>query len=968
MANSKEQLLQTMRRGTITLGWGAVAAYGRGRLNHLLEQQYNERLDTLRFLPPFSQTVHSDAGMPRRLAVSGLSFGTPRLSFVNADLENSRALLTLNIIAGTCTLFDDASQALLCTFSVTEAMGYRLEMDIELEQVIGEVDRRGRVSLDLTHGANISCNLFDDQLLLNQALAEAMQQWFHGLPSTVSAYELGGVEFDGYDPLSPSRFILRTQAAPGARVPGAKNYGDGAVLVFIRVLDDNQDGAAPDAGFPYLIPDGDYSATLVLAQRLLDQVREGHLEVLSSLLFPDTHSFIENERHTPHDLAVFGNIDPLRTTYRVEPAGVVLQAGGTQQFVLHDGQGGVVKASRWRRVCLSTHSAQGHGEFVGDGLYKAPDREAVGRDGVVVVITAEVDSGTPDQPFVASTRALVTFDAMALWPQAATYEAGPQQQITLGAWDDGADIEWELLEPVHGELAELDGHRAVFVPTPHGPARPVVAQQVRALGQAQGFSTVLMVNAQQLLSVEPAYVSNLQPGGTTQLSDDARFLPGLRRRWRSLSGNGRVDDYGLFTAGTQADTQSSIALCEVLHNAVVYATGHSLIKQSERNEEATWKDLNTFTIKVSGGADNERRGGLYNNGYQQLALEVFIETAINDGKEYPLSVQERASLTLYLGSTPELVDFLDENEEGIGAQQTLPWAVRLTTNRFDLANANPRPATPVQPLNDRQWTTNLYLHSKLEVGRSGTFFARITRDDNEAKSSNDTTDPNSTIVVTTLPQLPQRTEDYSLERIRVAGGSRGPRDPEDDDFDFHLRTVDYWKLRYQHADFVSCHIVSMNGNKIDPLTLANVSMIRWESEYIAELMFSYTGVIFHDRMHGYPDYVQFDKKMQGLSSWQKWGDEDLAVDNRHYETGSLVVVNVRVDDMPFIPATNETRALVSKPLVFELRDVKGNVHYRRFSYLNEAFPHHRDKLEHISVKPDAARPAGRLTLLLDRPH
>lgn len=966
MANSKEQLLRRMSERPVTEGWGAVAVYSRSRLNHLLEQQYNERLDTMRFLPSFSQSLASPAPAEHRIKLEKINFGTPRLSFSNASLSNSRALLTLAVVGGRCTTFDQANGVLLSTFSVTEAMGFYLEMEIDLEHVAGEVNRRGRVTLDLTKGARMACNLLAEQPVLNEALVTALHAWFQGLPGRVSAFDLGMIDFDGYDPLSPASFVLRTQAAPGARIPGSTNHGDGAVLVFIRVLGDSQNGAFPGEDFPYLIPDGDYSATLVLAQRLLEQVRDGHLEVLSSLLFPGSHAFIEKERKTPLDLVVFGNIDPLLTTYRIEPAGVVIEAGQRQQFTLHDGAGKPVTASRWRAVSLSSHTVQGHGEIDSrSGLYTSPARNAIGRESMAVVITAEVDSDVTNRPYVASLRALVTFEALTLCPQVASFAPSQQEAIALSGWSaDAAPVSWELIEPRHGELAELDGQKAVFVPTPRDAQRSLVAQQVRAQGTAEATTALLLVNGQQLLTVDPPYAAHVQRGNSLQLADDGRFLDAIPRRWRMLAGDGQVDERGLFMSADQSASQSNVAVCELIHNGVVYASGYSVVNQSEMAQEASWNLLSVFNVRVLGGADNGRLGRLYANGYQQLELEVYIETAPN-GQDYPLSVEERASLNLMLVRGPEHVPFLDEQQEGIEPSDETPWAVRLTGNRFDMANANTAHSERSQLLNDRQWTTSLFLHSRTSVGQSRELYARIQSDSGEWHSSNDTSDPRATVEVTAAELPRQGAEDYSFERIRVAGGSRNPGDPEEDDFDFHLRTVDYWTLKYRYADFVSCEFVAVENNQVQPAKLTNLSMIRWESEYVGESMFSYTGSIFHNRQRGYPQYVTFDASLPALSQRQKWGENDLEVGATGFETGALVIVNVRVDDMPYHPVGDPNRDFVSKPVVVLLHDSKGNSHYRRIDYLPRNTPSNRNYLTQLRVEPTLVEPGRTLTVALD---
>lgn len=124
------------------------------------------------------------------------------------------------------------------------------------------------------------------------------------MPGRCARFELGTVDFSGYGPLTPTGFILRTQAAPGARVRDAVNYGDGAVLVFIRLRDSLLDGQPPGTSYPYLLPDGGYSATLVLNKDMLGHASDDGLELLARLLFPELNAFVKKVDSTPLDRTI----------------------------------------------------------------------------------------------------------------------------------------------------------------------------------------------------------------------------------------------------------------------------------------------------------------------------------------------------------------------------------------------------------------------------------------------------------------------------------------------------------------------------------------------------------------------------------------------------------------------------------------------------------------------------------------
>ncbi|MFG0500261.1 hypothetical protein ACF8MH_23480 [Pseudomonas sp. YQ_13] len=150
MSNSLEELLELMKKGSVTLGWGAVAVYSRDRLNRLLEQQYLTRFKENRYLPPFSHTFEG-VGVKEAVSVEALEFGTPLLSFSNASTSDAKATLTMNIIKGTV----NNSGKLVSSVEITEASGYWLQMEVDLETVRGEVHPYGLVALNLAKGGAV---------------------------------------------------------------------------------------------------------------------------------------------------------------------------------------------------------------------------------------------------------------------------------------------------------------------------------------------------------------------------------------------------------------------------------------------------------------------------------------------------------------------------------------------------------------------------------------------------------------------------------------------------------------------------------------------------------------------------------------------------------------------------------------------------------------------------------------------
>ncbi len=972
--NSLENVLARMREGSVTQGWGAVSVFNRARLNRLLEQQYIERFNDLSFLPPFmGKDLLSDDGA-EHAELGGIALGKPLLSFNTASLTNSRALLTMNIVSGRYSTVHqptDVATTRLSMVTITEQLGFKLEMDIDLSLVVGEIDRQGKVTLNLAEAANFRCNLAGSDEAANIRLAEYFQQSFVNLPPHRSVFQLGMLDLKGYSRLTPVKFRIATQAAPGAKVRAASNFGEGAVVVFIQLQGNTGEGTfPPGSGFPYLIPDDQeadgsdrYSASLILSRAMIPYIDGNRLDVLNNLLFPGEHMFEERERHTPLDLAVFGNISPKRTLFTLEPRFKTIKAGETQRFTLHNWKGEVIQASRWQAVSLQSHRSEGHGTVV-DGLYTAVSSALIGHDCLHVVVTAEyVEAG---KTYKASALLLVAFESMAISPVLAAYPLGAQPQpILLAASQPGASpVTWTPLMPKRGTLVQQGSNQAVFTADAKWKAKGLVAQQLEAQGIEKKQASLLMVNAQQLLQIDPPYGSWVKPTAPIPLLADTMLLPEIPRRWKVISGGGNVDAAGRYSAPAQGGTGSSVVQCEIVRNGVVFSSGYSVIERTDLESEPTWEDLTQFTIKVPGGLDSGRLGTLYANGYQPLKVQIVTETALVGTTPCPLSIIETTSMRLTNNTSKDEIPFVDAALDGIPEGDEYTWKTRLIPNRFNLAvprnlvqdNLLADDAITVQDnllTDDSTSTHDFYLHSRETPGTATTFHARFQTDNGDWKNSTDITDINNKIDVTPLAAPQFQPSDYLFERVRVDGGTEyggGSGNPDEDDFDFHLRTVDYWKLQYLPASFETLEFLPVDGKEI------NTSTIRWESEQSAEIMFSWTGSVFKDRVKliDGPDYAETVKKVlfdESLSVVVRSESLDIDVNESFFELGKLVISLHRSDKVPYVSTASAERTKLSRDLAVLLIDKDGNAHKRRISFLPASTVGDRNRLVHALFTP-----------------
>ena len=266
MSNSKTDLLDSMDGKTITLGWDAIVSYNRDRINNLLAQQFaaksaegNELIVPDQEIP----TSHSTTTANTYLNVSSLTLGQPRLSFTNANLDDSTAELSMQFLSGyffSISAPVGPPSTISQYNSVLPDSNYNLTMTLPLQQTTGEISDSGDIYLDLSAAgaSDISVNLVDDASS-QQALSTYFRDMFAAASNDRKRYDLGTMKnIDDGNPLNPKRFELRTQAAPNTSTDTTDpSYGDGAVVLFVQTAASDAGGSLPTSsdGFPYLIPD-----------------------------------------------------------------------------------------------------------------------------------------------------------------------------------------------------------------------------------------------------------------------------------------------------------------------------------------------------------------------------------------------------------------------------------------------------------------------------------------------------------------------------------------------------------------------------------------------------------------------------------------------------------------------------------------------------------------------------------------
>ncbi|WP_158780532.1 hypothetical protein [Pantoea sp. BAV 3049] len=243
-------IINTLAGKTKTLGYDAVIAYDRDKINHLLEQQYVSKRADGAEMPVFNWT-NSDG----TVRFSDLTLSAPRISFENATITDSRVSVTMEFVRGSIAKLNTDNQVTRYT-RVRPGGGVYLKLDVDLKKGSGTVDTEGHVILDLSAGSVNTTNVDDDPAA---EIIPYFEQWLKNNPVT---YSVGQLSMDVLDTvLTPTDFIIRTQPAGNTN----KGAGYGAVLLFVLTKAHPSENATslPDETFPWLIPDDHSSAILV---------------------------------------------------------------------------------------------------------------------------------------------------------------------------------------------------------------------------------------------------------------------------------------------------------------------------------------------------------------------------------------------------------------------------------------------------------------------------------------------------------------------------------------------------------------------------------------------------------------------------------------------------------------------------------------------------------------------------------
>lgn len=277
---SLAELVSRMQDKSITLGWDAVVSMNRAKVNTLLAQQYITRFTRRDFIRQISGRVGMVENGSEELRLSNVVLSAPRLSFEKGTLRDSTATATLEVVSGLVSYVRVDSmlpEMVLYSHVLSPDLGFTLTLDIDLTASKGSVSEQGKVVFDIGEGKNWSCNIVNDESS-RRRLGDFFQGLFMSVPEDERVYVLGMLELTDAHALAPESFLIRTMSTPQGKLQSSDDYGEGAVVLFVKTKGTAEEGANPsEEALDYLIPNdldpvtqkAKYSGSMVLSSQLL---------------------------------------------------------------------------------------------------------------------------------------------------------------------------------------------------------------------------------------------------------------------------------------------------------------------------------------------------------------------------------------------------------------------------------------------------------------------------------------------------------------------------------------------------------------------------------------------------------------------------------------------------------------------------------------------------------------------------
>ena len=937
---------QKRLENSVRLGWGGVLALDRRLLDLALREQYLAALADFGAMPPISVDAYLDEAERISVSLEGLVLGAPQVSFENSTGFSEALMLRMSILAGEykrVIQLPGSPKRVVESFTITEAMGYRVEAPLALRTRRPKNSRYTLLELDLASAVEFSTNLGPTEYA-RVMLGRRLQQFIGYMRAYQRTYSLGKFVMDDYYPLSPEQFMVRTKLAPWGQSEGSPRHGDGGVMVFMKLGIDLLPGWQPDpgVGFPYPIAEGatGLPGALILVPDINDLGAGDYREVLKTFSLPNGYEFVSGTPKPGVDLVVPGSWQQNQQAVALEPAFANVVSGRPLPFT-------VTGAGALSAINLTRPAATG--TFNG-AVYSPRAVASFAEDQQMVLVTAPAETGGEG-----GRHALVIESArpMHAAPRAATWVQGDDPiELRATSVDDG-QLQWSLadavllqevggetrfqaLDEVLGKLEDKGDGRATFTPNPPG-GNPgfFKVQRLRCTNQRTGDSVesaVVIVRFYPGLNVDPFHVAqaqSLQPTPFKVVEDENPAVT-----W-TVYGEGK------FEGNVYMPPESpQLPIAVVTASDGVARTGYSIVEFSEGRQSATagllsWEAISTFELRALEAPK------CFANGWQQILVEVKVAAA-NDHNDQPVEISDSdlATLKFFNAYNNNEVAFLAPYSEAMGADNKYhaksegaekDWAVNRDENNINrqvsASDENNKPLAA----RERRFYFHCRMPGTLEV------YAYIQNTVTGKAVTSKNFGDKGKLELTGLKVPSFTLEQYSLKRTRIPGeASPSPGDS----FAYIDHSTDNWLL--EHV-LDGGHITKFSRLFIDDGD--NKSCVRWSwkprlesdpdwSPPIPDDDFvSYTGFSFTSLDNSIQDKLVYDGLLYRMAKHRRYSLLD-AVPGKGPGKGQLMITLRR--DTGFVFAIEEEgrgyRQALEKDLIVTLLDENGNSHPLTFAF------------------------------------
>ncbi|WP_157661475.1 hypothetical protein [Burkholderia ubonensis] len=308
---------------------------------------------------------------------------------------------------------------------------------------------------------------------------------------------------------------------------------------------------------------------------------------LNNLLFPEENAVQVSAAYVPGDLALFGQLDPERTSIRVEPLQASVPGGQAQQFSVHSVATRTNNAT-WRVVAVDGGAPLG--SIDQSGRYQAPPKAQLPPTTVRELVEVTVGAGSDAKR--ASAMVVLVPDALALNPSFTRVVAGSPDAVSVLASTFGGSgaVSWSLEDAEFGGELRPNGNTVTYTAPERLPAGKVLAvQTIRAtVGSAVARCAVLVLRASGLeIEVTPYHVPELAPSASVQLT---ATYQGESGQWEdvtehdavtwSIAGGGGTVSKGRYTAPATITEPYAVVCISVPAGLGGYQYGYAVVQLS----------------------------------------------------------------------------------------------------------------------------------------------------------------------------------------------------------------------------------------------------------------------------------------------------------------------------------------------------------------------------------------------------